>query len=149
MVYCNLDWYKNILLGEKIAEKFDIWLAQWSTIIPSVSCGIWQKSDKGVIDGINGNVDLNIAFKDYSQIMKSSGLNGWTTPTETASTVVSQPAVNSEPQAIEYYTVQKGDSLWKIAEKFLGNGSKYPEIKNLNSLVSDTIYPEQILKIPK
>lgn len=30
------------------------------------------------------------------------------------------------------YTVKKGDSLWKIAKKFYGNGSKYTKIYNAN-----------------
>ncbi len=46
-------------------------------------------------------------------------------------------------------TVQVGDSLWGIAAKHLGDGSRYPEIKALNGLTSDTIYPGQSLKIPK
>ena len=32
------------------------------------------------------------------------------------------------------YTVQKGDTLWRIAEKGLGRGTRYPEIKKLNGL---------------
>lgn len=47
----------------------------------------------------------------------------------------------------EYYTVKKGDSLWKIAEKYYGNGNQYPKIKELNGLTSDTIYPGQKLRV--
>ena len=44
--------------------------------------------------------------------------------------------------------VVKGDSLWAISEQFLGNGNRYPELKEFNALTSNTIYPGQILKIP-
>jgi len=47
------------------------------------------------------------------------------------------------------YIVQKGDSLWGIAQKQLGSGARYPEIMTLNSLSSTAIYPGQVLKIPK
>lgn len=46
------------------------------------------------------------------------------------------------------HTVAKGDTLWGIAVKYLGNGTRYKEIKNLNSLTSDVIYSGQKLKIP-
>lgn len=46
------------------------------------------------------------------------------------------------------YTVKAGDSLWAIAAKQLGNGSRYTEIKSLNGLSSDTIRPGQVLKLP-
>lgn len=49
----------------------------------------------------------------------------------------------------EVYTVVKGDSLWAIAQKKLGSGARYPEIKVLNGLASDTIHAGQKLKIPK
>lgn len=47
------------------------------------------------------------------------------------------------------YVVKDKDSLWKIAASQLGNGSRYSEIKSLNELNSDTIYPGQVLKIPE
>ena len=53
------------------------------------------------------------------------------------------------PAAAADYTVQRGDSLWKIARAQLGSGSRYPEIMELNGLTSATIYPGQILKLPK
>jgi nucleoid-associated protein YgaU len=52
----------------------------------------------------------------------------------------------------EYYTIQKGDTLWKIAQKFLGNGNKYPEIFEANKEVikdANLIYPGQQIRIPK
>ena len=46
------------------------------------------------------------------------------------------------------HTVVKGDTLWDIAKKYLGDGSRYPEIKALNDLKSNVIYSGWKLKIP-
>ena len=46
------------------------------------------------------------------------------------------------------YTVKKGDSLWAIATKYLGRGSRYKEIMNLNRLKTDVLSIGQKLKIP-
>lgn len=46
------------------------------------------------------------------------------------------------------YTVVKGDSLWAIAAKLLGNGTRYTEIVKMNGLTSNVIYSGQKLKIP-
>lgn len=45
------------------------------------------------------------------------------------------------------YTVKPGDSLWNISKQYLGSGSLYPVIKNLNNLTGDTIYPGQVLTL--
>lgn len=58
-----------------------------------------------------------------------------------------------EPEVeTEYYVIEKGDTLWAIASKFLGNGSKYPEIFEANREViedPDKIFPGQKIRIPK
>lgn len=137
MFYCNANWLRNYLFKDELLPKYDLWLAQWDVDVPYVSCGIWQKSDKGCIDGISGNVDLNVAYKNYSEIMKSKGLNGFS------------KSNNSENRNYFNYTVKKGDTLWAIAQRYLGSGYKYKGIKDLNTLNSDMIYPGQTLKIPK
>lgn len=57
--------------------------------------------------------------------------------------------IGDAPPEYTTYKVEKGDTLWGIAKMFLSSGARYPEIKTLNGLVSDTIIPGQVLKIPK
>ena len=47
------------------------------------------------------------------------------------------------------YTVGHGDTLWKIAERFLGKGSRYTEIVKLNGLKSNVLYTGQVLALPE
>lgn len=52
----------------------------------------------------------------------------------------------------EFYVIVKGDTLWKIAEKAYGNGSKYTAIVDANKEVikdADKIFPGQKIRIPK
>lgn len=49
---------------------------------------------------------------------------------------------------LQPYTVQRGDSLWEIASKQLGSGTRYREIMSLNGLTSDQIQPGQTLFLP-
>ena len=51
-----------------------------------------------------------------------------------------------------FHTVEKGDTLWAIAEKMLGSGSKYNAIFEANRPMlshPDKIYPGQTLRIPQ
>ncbi|VTU07073.1 LysM domain/BON superfamily protein [Actinobacillus indolicus] len=52
----------------------------------------------------------------------------------------------------EFYVIQKGDTLWKIAENAYGNGAKYKAIVEANKEVikhEDKIFPGQKIRIPK
>ena len=59
-------------------------------------------------------------------------------------------AIYPEKAAETYriHTVVKGDTLWDIAKAYLGDGSRYSEIKALNNLKSNVIYSGWKLKIP-
>ena len=70
-IYCNVDWYNNILTDA--LKKYDCWIARYPAndngtvqerLRPTVGVG-WQYSRKGKVSGINGNVDMDVFYKDY------------------------------------------------------------------------------------
>ncbi len=143
-IYSNLNWLQNYLNMNELS-KFDIWLAQWSSS-PTYTgnFGMWQHSSTGSVSGINGNVDLNISYLDYPTIITSKGLNN-----TSSSQLPSPPDTDTKPPTSTFeYVVVTGDTLWDIAEKFLGSGARYEEIKTLNGLTGDTIYAGQVLNVP-
>lgn len=70
-IYCNLDWYNNVLTDA--LKQYDCWIARYPAsdngsvqerLRPNVGVG-WQYSSKGKVPGINGNVDMDVFYKDY------------------------------------------------------------------------------------
>lgn len=53
---------------------------------------------------------------------------------------------NPQLSNLEQYVVKQNDSLYMIAKKY---GVSVDDLKNVNHLVSNMIYPNQILFIPK
>ena len=73
-IYCNMDWYDNVI-PDALKDKYDFWIARYPAnddgwlqerLRPSVGVG-WQYSSKAKIPGINGNVDRDVFYKDYSE----------------------------------------------------------------------------------
>jgi nucleoid-associated protein YgaU len=57
---------------------------------------------------------------------------------------------SKEPESV-FHTVERGDTLSKIAKEHYGNANKYPEIFEANKPMlkdPDKIYPGQVLRIP-
>lgn len=72
-VYANLNWFTNYIDVNKVIEKgFKIWLAQWNEK-PTANFPInyWQYTSKGQIHGIQGNVDLDIAYDNVETVNNS------------------------------------------------------------------------------
>lgn len=66
-----------------------------------------------------------------------------------ATASASRPAGNAPKK--KTYTVKRGDCLWNIAKQYLGSGSRYKEIYNLNRdkiKNPNLIYPGQVLTLP-
>ena len=63
MLYHNLEMGTLMLDREKF-EDYSKWFAYYNKeIYYPYSFDVWQYSDKGNVDGIAGDVDLNISFK--------------------------------------------------------------------------------------
>ena len=76
-IYCCLDWAKNKLNIDKLADH-TLWIAHWNEKCGySKPCGIWQYTSSGSVSGINGRVDMNYSYIDYPSIIKNSHLNGF------------------------------------------------------------------------
>ncbi len=61
---------------------------------------------------------------------------------------INAPAMVEE---VQYYTIESGDTLSKIAKEFLGNAMDYPKIFEANREVikdPNLIYPGQKIRIP-
>lgn len=62
-VYASRNWYNNNLHVEKL-ENYYIWLAEYRSVpLYQGYYRMWQYSSKGRIDGIEGNVDMNIMYE--------------------------------------------------------------------------------------
>lgn len=69
------------------------WVAQYaSKCTYSSKYGIWQYSSKGRVNGISGNVDMDLSYVDYPSAIKGGGFNGYG---KTASS--SKPAASTTP----------------------------------------------------
>ncbi len=61
-VYSGRNWFYNKLEMERL-ENYCIWLAEWrSAPLYDGYYHMWQYTSKGKIDGIEGNVDMNISY---------------------------------------------------------------------------------------
>ena len=82
-IYASTSWFKDKLILDDLI-RYDKWIAQWSkTVSFSEKYGLWQYSSTGKVNGINGNVDMNYSYKDYPNIIKIKGLNGYSKVVET------------------------------------------------------------------
>ena len=65
MIYSNLKYYVAKLNLEKLTS-YEKWYASYDTSLYfPYDISMWQYSQSGTVDGITGNVDLNISFKKW------------------------------------------------------------------------------------
>jgi len=61
-VYASRSWLYNNL-NTKVLDKYEIWNAEWVSVPQYTGYyTMWQYSSKGSVDGITGNVDLDIYY---------------------------------------------------------------------------------------
>ena len=120
---------------------------------------VWHTDTKG-----KKNVRL-VLQDDRNLVLYAADGSAWSSKTETdappppepeaAAPAAEEPAVEeaaaSEPEAeaARTYTVESGDTLWAISERFYGDGNKYQIIADASGIANpDLIQPGQVLTIP-
>ncbi|MGE7588571.1 GH25 family lysozyme [Peribacillus sp. NPDC101480] len=101
MLYTGKYFLENTL-DESRFTKYALWIARYNSTLGR-STDIWQHSDSGKVSGISTKVDLNIAYRDFTNTINTFRThNSRALKTETTTT----------------YTVTKGDTLSFIAKKY-------------------------------
>ena len=90
-VYTNLYWYRSVISGSELNQKYDWWIASWGdndgephSEPTGVSYGVWQYTSE--YNTFGERLDANFVYYDYPTIIREAGLNhlgGEPTPTPT------------------------------------------------------------------
>jgi GH25 family lysozyme M1 (1,4-beta-N-acetylmuramidase) len=97
-IYSNTNWYKNYYNANELKQLgCSFWIAScpfaWfdngtlkSGLKPNVGETIWQYSSKGKVNGISGDVDMNILYGDIDKIFNQK-VTKVNTETKTSSSI--------------------------------------------------------------
>ena len=128
-VYTNVDWYRNVISGSELNEKYDWWIACWASGKPTgINAGLWQFG--GETNYIRSNkvagviTDQNYAFKDYPSIIKELGKNGYSK----ISPVIPTPSKSIDDYAREVIAGKYGNGDVR-KQKLKDEGQDYDTIQ--------------------
>lgn len=111
-------------------SDFDfVWIPRYGSNAPSHKCDIWQYTESGKADGVDGNVDLNklIGNKNLSWFIEENSINKVNKP----KTTTVKPSGNSTKDII--YTVKKDDTLSGIAVKYKTTVATLQKLNNIKN----------------
>lgn len=93
-VYANRYWYDELLNTRELRRRYTTWIADYSGGDTDKYRGLydmWQTGAQGRLEGIQGDVDTDVLYRDLM-----GEISRWR----------------------RTYTVQPGDTLWTIAQRF-------------------------------
>ena len=137
------DFFKD--MGEKIFGSEDEAAEKIKENIEASNPGIQDLNvtyNDGIVE-LTGTADSAEAME--KAVLMAGNVKG---VSEVKADGVSAPP---QPAPVEYYVIQKGDSLSAIAKRYYGNAKDYPRIFDANREViknPDLIYPGQKIRIP-
>lgn len=72
-LYMSKSWFDRLRAQNKaLIDSIDAWLAHWGISEPSMSCGMWQYTSDGKVNGSSARTDMNYAYKDYPSLIKGT-----------------------------------------------------------------------------
>lgn len=76
-IYANLYWWRT-KLTDPFFNNYSRWIASYNDELDyDGEYDIWQYSQTGFVEGIEGNVDLDIGYKDFLPEILENGLNNF------------------------------------------------------------------------
>lgn len=152
-IYASSSWFNNQLRGEEL-ERYDKWIAQWPTsggkqkglnTKPESrnNLNLWQFTSDAYIEGYDGRLDANYAYRDYPTI-----INNIRTDME--------PEIKEEPvvvlKSINEVAQEVIDNKWgnglERKEKLIAAGYDYIEIqKKVNEILNSNKKENNIIYI--
>lgn len=97
-LYSSLDWLRYKVDDGQL-RAFDKWVAQHAPRLTYTGAhGMWQYDNQGTVSGVPGEVDLDQCFKDYPEIIRRAGLNGFSECGEAEAAAAHDPDEASHDQ---------------------------------------------------
>lgn len=142
MIYTGKSFLESALEEPKL-NAYAKWIARYNNELGR-NADIWQYSSEGKVNGIRGNVDVNLCYRDDLHIHAIYEPKHESNPAP--SKPVQKPTVEqaSAPKQ-SVYTVEKGDTLSEIANRFKTSVGTLQSLNNIKN--PNLIYPGQKLKV--
>lgn len=152
----GMSWFKKKNLFRKAAAYGGNYTPKAGDVV--FFSGKYNQNDSthtGIVTGVSGSTlhtiegNTSDAVHERSYTLTDKYILGYGCPEYDDTTVAQQTTQVSQPTSgYQTHTVVKGDTLWGLATKYLGSGSRYKEFMTLNSLTSSTIHAGLVLMIP-
>ena len=146
-IYANLNYFKNYIDTPSLS-MYDKWLAYWTSntnkpSFPYGEFGLWQNSSSGNVSGYK--IDTDISYKDYTSIIKSNGLNGFSKSTNQDSNTDQNTSSKKSNEEIAKEVIKgKYGDYPERKTKLESEGYNYQVIQNIvNQMIYGTT-PKQL-----
>ena len=129
--------FKDRINLSRINGRYSLWVARYgSKPTYATNYDVWQYSDSGKVNGINGNVDMDEIIKDFPTIIKNAGLNGYS---KTSSQPVNPTKKTIDELAREVINGKWGNGADRKA-RLTSAGYNYQEVQNrVNQILAPKI----------
>jgi lysozyme len=128
LFYTSKSFLDNQLDASRI--KYPLWIARYYKEL-GLTADIWQHTDKGKVNGISGNVDMNIAYRDFAPKPQATK-KGTVRVLVDNLNLRDQPTTNSKAikklekgMAYKFYAVKNGWYNLGADNWAFGNNGKY------------------------
>lgn len=127
----DISGFKDMMNIEQLT-RYDKWVARYGSKPSYVTeYGMHQYTSNGKINGYSGNLDMNESYKDYPEIIKKAGLNGFG---KKQNEMVNNAQSNFLPSRGYFKRGDVSENVGKIASFMYKNFPAYTSKKALGNL---------------